>query len=342
MDKIRDLIEFGSETGDLDFKREQYPIDKSNPKKYELLKDIMAMANNLLYDECIIIIGVDDKKSGEKEIFPIEDYHDDSVYQQFISSNIEPNINFEYKQYIYNGKKIAYFRTFNNDDKPYLFTKEVKIKDKIYPKGHGFIRKGSATEIIGRKEFDRIYEIKYSAQDRSDSIEILFGSEYSDAPLTSNVVLDGKDYLLNIYVKNTGNKSLTIHDIEAEIHKSSGLIVRSHFDLKVTESQEKYRKKKNELYSGRSFTPSGANDLMRIGTSVGMRDYSLTYNGKYYTLTKFLQRETYLIPQRDKDLMLGGVLLSSNEDFKGSKIKVTIRSDDFKEPFIKEYEIIAP
>lgn len=342
MDKIKDLIEYSSETGSLDFKREQYPIDKKNSKKHEILKDIMAMANNFLYDECFIIVGVYERDSGEKEIFPIDKYHDDSIYQQFVSSNIEPKINFEYRQYVYDSKKIAYFRIFNNDDKPYLLSKEVKIKESLYQRGCGFIRRGTATEIIGRKELDRIYELKYSAQDRSDSIKILFGNEQSNDSLTDRVVLNGKDYLLNIFVQNTGNKSVTIHDIEAEIYKSNGLEVLNYFDLKVAESQKEFRKKEKERNYGNFLVrPSSFSSFMSNATSLGMRECDLVDNGKYWKLTLFLHKESYRIAQKDKEKLLGGILLKSNDGFEGSRIKIIIRSDDFKEPFVEEYEITA-
>lgn len=59
-DKIKELIEYHSESHLLDFKREQYLLGK-NPKKYELLKDISAMANHPSNDDKYIIIGVVEK-----------------------------------------------------------------------------------------------------------------------------------------------------------------------------------------------------------------------------------------------------------------------------------------
>ena len=58
---VINLIENESENTKLDFKQEQYPIDKGNAKKGEFLKDMCAFANLTSKEDKYIIIGIEEK-----------------------------------------------------------------------------------------------------------------------------------------------------------------------------------------------------------------------------------------------------------------------------------------
>lgn len=55
---------------------------------------------------------------------------DEAKYQEYVNSNIEPKINFEYLPLKYKNHQLAYFRIFGNHDRPYLMKKEIRNSSK--------------------------------------------------------------------------------------------------------------------------------------------------------------------------------------------------------------------
>ena len=106
---LEKIIQYDSESPTLDFKEIQYSLE-NNPKKNELLKDISAMANYPGDENRFIIIGVIESNGVAGKFRDIDQLIDDAKYQQFLMSNIEPKINFEYKPFSYKGHQLAYFR----------------------------------------------------------------------------------------------------------------------------------------------------------------------------------------------------------------------------------------
>lgn len=75
MNKIIEIIKYGSESSTIDFKKVGYPTVK-HAKKHEIIKDIIAMANHPSNEDKFIIIGVKDQ-----DLFNIEEQVDDAQYQ---------------------------------------------------------------------------------------------------------------------------------------------------------------------------------------------------------------------------------------------------------------------
>ena len=123
-DLLGKILMYDSESPSLDFKEIQYSLE-NNPKKNELLKDISAMANYPGDQDKFIIIGVIESNGVAEKFRDVGQLIDEAKYQQFVLSNIEPKINFEYKKFLYQNHQLAYFRIFNNVDRPYLFKKDV-------------------------------------------------------------------------------------------------------------------------------------------------------------------------------------------------------------------------
>ena len=79
---LEDIIRNESENTALDFKSVQYKRDTHEA----LLKDILSMANARLDHERYIIVGINYKTNGERDILGIsEDFVDDATYQELIS-----------------------------------------------------------------------------------------------------------------------------------------------------------------------------------------------------------------------------------------------------------------
>lgn len=151
---IKDLIENGFESANLDFKEKMYPSNGTP----DLLKDILAMANSNHESGKYIIMGVKDDLTKGRIITGIvkEQIVDSSNYQQFILNNIEPDLDFNLHYVDYKDKLIALIEISNSIDKPYMTKKQYKNLNQ----GLIIIRKGSTNSIATRADLDRMYQKK--------------------------------------------------------------------------------------------------------------------------------------------------------------------------------------
>lgn len=229
-EKIKNILDYSSECSTIDFKQEQYPIGK-NTKKSELLKDISAMANFPSDEDKFIIIGVREVNGRPHEFYEIADLIDQAKYQQYLDSNIEPSISFEYKSINYKGHHLAYFRIFSNDDRPYLIKKEVRNgldNNQIeFREGDGFIRAGTSTKKLTRDDFDKIYESQYKKPDRKNDLIITPYFDFHDDEMFTELNIKYFD----ISIENNSNHSIEL-DVEMKVHKGSGYNLFSDTELK--------------------------------------------------------------------------------------------------------------
>jgi hypothetical protein len=228
---IEDIIRYDSENHSLDFKEAQYPLGKHD-KKNELLKDISAMANHPSDDDKFIVIGVKEANGIAIGFNNIEDLTDEAKYQQFVNANIEPEINFEYKRLAYNGHNLAYFRIYGNENRPYLFKKDLNDE---YRAGDGYIRRGTSTKKLTRTDLDSIYKNRHSSRDRR-----------SDLKITPRIFKSPDDEIgwhdldcFDIDIENRSTKSIDL-DLEIKIMRSSNL--RIVLDSELKKELQKQRK----------------------------------------------------------------------------------------------------
>lgn len=229
--EIDNILKYNSEGYNLDFKKKEYPLGKSLNRN-EFLKDISSFANHLSDSDKYIFIGIKEKNGVAHEIFELENITDQALYQEFLDDYIEPKINFEYLLYKYRGKQIAYFRIFDNNQRPYLFKKPVKnpITNKIdYKEGAGCIRVGTTTKKIIRQDLELIYENRFKKKDRKDDLDIIphfknRGEEYNNL------------YYIDFDILNKSNKSIEI-EIELRIKREDayGLVSENELEEKMRE-----------------------------------------------------------------------------------------------------------
>lgn len=309
--EIDNIIKYDSESSCLDFKEQQYELGKSI-KKNELLKDIMSFANHLSDNEKYIIIGVVEDNGMAKEFKSISKLTDEAKYQEFINNNIEPKIDFEYKSYEYNGCSLAYFRIINNNDRPYLFKKDIQnpVNGKIeFKKGDGFIRQGTSTHKMTRVDFDIIYEEKNSIKDRSSSVEI---SAYY-RKLINQKIPNNKCTIIDLNIGNNSKKSIDL-DIELQIYKKQGIIIMSEKDY-----NESFKEKTSKVIS--AFTPIVPEfHLPNINVQIEETDdyYKISKNHSLKLMQNYKSEKIY---EEDLHLISGQDASISAEVF--------IRSDDF-------------
>jgi hypothetical protein len=167
MKELDDIVQFENENTNLDFKAIQY---KKN--KYEnFLKDVISMANAKSNDDKYIIIGVNHKPNGERDIIGInEEFVDEAIYQQIINENVEPELDFKYFPYELNNIKLGVFLIQNCLNPPYMLKKDFGKLNK----GDCFIRKGSHQTRVTRNDIDYFISQKVAKGNFKGSISLEF------------------------------------------------------------------------------------------------------------------------------------------------------------------------
>lgn len=315
MDKLIELIEYESEGSLLDFKREEYPLGR-NSAKFEFLKDISAMANHPSDKDKYIIIGVEEKGGKASEFFSLDVITDQAKYQQFLDRNIEPPINLEYKSFEYKNHKLAYFRIFGNQDRPYLF--KTTIKDLVnnqkllYKPGDGVIRAGTSTRELVREDLERIYKKRYQQKDRKSDIRITpvtgVCEEFSNEEVTVNYI--------DLSIENTSNKSLDF-DVEMKVYKCSKGIISTCVDIR----REMQRRNIAISSTGPSSTLGNIFVAFREEDDFVAIEGALIRPGSKTTMS--IAQHDSIAFAFDKELV---VFLEEPCSF---DIEVTVRSDDF-------------
>lgn len=183
MSELKWKIQHEREGSKLDFKKTPYVKENY----HELLKDIMSMANVPTDDKRYIVIGVKEYPDSTKEYFsiPKEEIVDQATFQQIVRDNIEPTINFSYYPIELEESTLGIIEIKNCDDAPYMMKKNY---GSFLKKGDCFIRKGSQTEKLTRRDLDEILKFK---SNKIFNEKILFGfGEGLELQLTVSGVRD--------------------------------------------------------------------------------------------------------------------------------------------------------
>jgi hypothetical protein len=190
----------------------------------------MSMANADVEGEKHIIVGVNHKANGERDIVGIEKetFIDASIYQQLIRENIEPYIKITYEPYEYTGEKDKYkgdlvgvFKIEDCNDKPYMMKKKYRNLNK----GDAFIRKGTHQTPITRTDLDKIYD-KKGSNDFEENIKMGFiDTEFSNriklSPLEISVLPSERaaDEIERILEEKRNSKDILNNTGFGDIHK---------------------------------------------------------------------------------------------------------------------------
>ncbi|MEE1947243.1 ATP-binding protein [Pedobacter sp. KR3-3] len=318
------LIENESENTKLDFKEEQYPIERGHIKKGEFLKDMCAFANLPGKEDKFIIIGVKEENGIAAGFKPIDKLHDQASYQQFLNQYIEPEIKFEYKELMHQGHRLAYFRLFGNDKAPYLFKQEyndTQQRGNQYRPGTGFVRIGTSTRFLKRDDFEKIYAERTRIKDRSEDIDFDFKICWFTSPELRHA---GHIKHLQIDISNASNASIDL-DVEARIYNNRYLKARCAQDLEYKNYEESRSK------SMWAFTA----DLDKMLPPFIYRDMNVEFNNRdaysSYEITSPQKTEAALrVKQKGTvaDIFNGQIALVFSRPAE-LKIELIVSSNDF-------------
>lgn len=315
-EKVREILEYGSESQSIDFKMEQYPLG-NDYKKHEFLKDVSAMANHPDNGDKYIVIGVEEKDGVPFAFHNIHDLIDQANYQQYLNTYIEPQIHFEYRPFEFNGYKLAYFRIFDNKERPYLVKKELRNgkdgKKFEFREGDGFIRSGTSSRKIVRADFDKIYKDKHLQKDRKSDFKITPTLGYFDLYPSTDILIKK----LDLTIENLSNQSIDF-DIEMKVYKNECCRFLSHYDFQKI-------KDKNNKSSMFSIAPG---ILPNFRVSIKEKEAYFMISRTMFQRTK----TTMTIAQNETiyDVFENELLVIASESC-SINIEVTVRSDDFTE-----------
>ncbi|MTB53408.1 helix-turn-helix domain-containing protein [Lewinella sp. W8] len=330
VEKLIEIIEYHSESVHVDFKAYEYPLGK-HPKKNELLKDISAMANHPSKEPKYILVGVKELDGMASEFVNIESPTDQASYQQFVEDNIEPRINFAYRVFEYKGYTLSAFIISNNEERPYLFRKHLRRTDggsQEFRIGDGFIRTGTSTRKLSRKDYEEIYTKRLEARDRVSDLKVTpFISKYFVSPIKGIPSL----FLIDFMIENLSRKSIGF-DAELRLQYKEGISLQKKFDFK-----DKTEDKGLSGIYPQHFPPKI--DLTILDLEIEQQHDSY----KVSRLRKASESYAVTISQRDReeniflDEILIGALPSDYAECMIS-IELILRSDDFQQgPIHKKY-----
>jgi len=165
--EIIDFIEKKKETELCDFKVEFYSAIKYG----DLIKDILAFANNMRDENKYIIFGVDDKgevvgidKSPLPEIATVN-----QLLNEYAESFIDTRI--ERFRYYDTGKEIAAIVILqSNRDRPYMLKKNYHKNNYKLNNGACFVRKGTTNAVAIRDDFNKMYGISKGSQELTKEV----------------------------------------------------------------------------------------------------------------------------------------------------------------------------
>lgn len=152
---IVNLIEARKETDCVDYKEKYY----SDDKKYDLIKDVVAFANNCTSSkDKFIVFGVVNGTWETKGI-QIDHFPDSSDVAVLLHTYVEPFLTIETGTLKYNNVDLGYIKIPSQGiNRPYVIKKQYEKVGKIYLRcGEIYVRKGTSNFIANRMELDQIY-----------------------------------------------------------------------------------------------------------------------------------------------------------------------------------------
>lgn len=324
-DKLVKILEYSSESYNIDFKKTEYNIGK-HPKRNEFLKDMCAMANHPSDEPKYIFIGVKEKNGLPEDFIEIESITDQAKYQQFLQANIEPAIKFDYISFDYRGKSLACYILQDNNERPYLFKKNVQNpSDNLgeYKIGDGFIRAGTSTRKLERKDFELIYNDRSMKRDRRSDLEIYL------------VLLDCHDELLrndgfklfDFNIRNISKKSISF-DVELNIYHNEDYFVLKKFDVEQDKIEEA---RTSRFSSALTFNPQRIDPTFMDLSIDHFADHTRIVRDKRHNQTNSIS-----IAQEDVELYIFLKEIIFKRSPSTLIAELILRSDDFIEGAFKE------
>lgn len=298
---LDELIEYESENTSLDFKAEEY--GKNN---FELIKDVMSMANAHTNRKKYIIVGVKDNPNEDREIIGLKTISDQAILENIIQENIEPIIHFKYYKYEFKGKMLGIIEIGDNRNRPYMMKKDnASLK-----KGDSWIRKGSRQSRVVREDIDKMIQERLSYIDIKE-IKIGIGNNFE------------KEQYIKIPVINLDEKPSNI-----EKNRLEEL-------LEKLRSYDKEDKKREKLFLVNKNFGEYLNDSKKIRVGTNFLGQSVYYDEKKIlekiknVTTEFYDEDYYYLLEENSLKLNFSIYNGTNIFLEDVKIEFKIPKDVF-------------
>jgi hypothetical protein len=157
------------ETLALDFKSTPY----TPQSRFDLLKDVMALANAADAATRLIIVGVKAPVDAPRTFHPIDPstFEDDANLQQIVHEYIEPVVPFSWTRHLIEEGPCAglygVLEVEGDLDPPYIVRKQFSGPGRLaLREGECWVRRGSSQHLISRRELDHMYAARNPFRDK--------------------------------------------------------------------------------------------------------------------------------------------------------------------------------
>jgi len=108
--KFENLIG-ASESSVLDFKRSMYSFDNDTDLRNtaKFVKDVISFTNTIRKESSYIIIGIEERADGTKELYGVDKFVDDSIFQNKVKDKVFPRPIFMYYTFLHKNKQFGIF-----------------------------------------------------------------------------------------------------------------------------------------------------------------------------------------------------------------------------------------
>ena len=212
---IISLIDAKKETDYVDYKREYY----CEEKKYDLIKDLVAFANNYSNNkDKYIVFGVINGTWEVKGIC-VENFPDSSVIADLLNVYVEPFLTVETGTFRHNNVNLAYIKIpVQGINRPYIIKKQYEKQHKTYLRiGEIYVRKGTSNLIATRMDIDHIYRSNGQLTIALHSPEIEIGEV--KAGKASEIMVQ-----IRVLINNTFGHSINICEMKCDMITTTGRV----------------------------------------------------------------------------------------------------------------------
>ncbi len=288
MTKLLDYIDAKTETDLFDIKEHYYTTDK----KFDLIKDVVAFANNLNNSDKYIAFGIRDNDwriIGVKE----GDIPQISDIEQFLNQYVEPSLQVSLESCIINKKTVMAINIMgNNTNRPYIIRKTSPNNGKSYIRsGEIYIRKGTVNCIANRIDIDAIYALR-------DNLQIYLREDEVKINSVTNALKSEKYLSLDIQFNNNLKENYSIQKIRLRIKAGNEIVV-------LDECKE-------------SVGQISSSDCYFINKN---KPFILKQNSTYFRFLNFRVEQNFINKIKESNIQSIEILINDGNDEKDYKLR---------------------
>lgn len=213
--RLIELVDAKKETDYVDYKKEYYSEDK----KHDLIKDLVAFANNYSTSkDKYIVFGVINGTWDVRGI-ALETFPDSSLIADLLNVYVEPFLTIETGTFKHNNVDLAYIKIPSQAvNRPYLIKKQYDKQHKTHLRaGEIYVRKGTSNFIANRMDLDHIYRSNGQLAIALHSNEIEIGEVA--AGKASEIMVQ-----VRLLINNSFGHSVNICDMKCDLITNTGRV----------------------------------------------------------------------------------------------------------------------